>query len=198
MSFVARQARSMSLYPAMPVLVPRLPRDIQFNVLRFVSPVSALKALRLVCRSWNDIIVRKSTLFHRILFTSHAERNTSESRQSLEREGFQFIRFHGLSHAITNIVMRDWVLDSRCWFLHELTRLTHVQIIRCGEWNWLYCLPSTVTHLIVRDTRIRVVGGFQRLFSGSSSLIHLDLDSATVENLVSGILLLLYMYNLCF
>ncbi|KAK0491924.1 hypothetical protein EDD18DRAFT_1358353 [Armillaria luteobubalina] len=45
---------------------------------------------------------------------------------------------------------------------------------------------AIVTHLLVRDTQVRAIGGFQRLFAGSSSLIRLDLDLTTIHNLLSA------------
>ncbi|KAK0501952.1 hypothetical protein EDD18DRAFT_1100452 [Armillaria luteobubalina] len=45
---------------------------------------------------------------------------------------------------------------------------------------------AIVTHLLVCDTQVRAIGGFQRLFAGSYSLIRLDLDLATIHNLLSA------------
>ncbi|SJL01200.1 uncharacterized protein ARMOST_04518 [Armillaria ostoyae] len=164
-------------------LVHKVPMEIQYLVISFSDSSTDLKTQRLVSRDWDREILRHTPLFSSLLF------NHSSSKYPLEcvldeRFVSTFISWRGLESTVTSITLFNWHLDHRCWFLHLLKAVKFVRIIKCKPWKWLYCLPLSVTHLVIKDTQIHVTPDLHRLVDNNSQLISLSLDNADFQNLV--------------
>lgn len=181
---LVRRESVLSALAWRPLVGPRISTELQWHVIRMVSSISSLKSMRLVCRSWNDEILRWTRLFRRLLFTVEDDMDISFVRERIEFRVGVFLSHHGIENRVTSITTYRWTLNDHCWFLHQLTSVTHVRIIECGTLRWLYCLPSSLTHLMVVRTSIEVAGGFQHLLQQPSRLTCLMLDSVRVVGLV--------------
>ncbi len=84
-----------------------------------------------------------------------------------------------------SVTMFGWCLDDHCWFLHLLTQLKEVTMIKCRVWPSLYCLPHTVETLRVWEIVLQVAPGLYRLCDNRSCLSSLTLDRVSVLFIVS-------------
>ncbi|KAK0491925.1 hypothetical protein EDD18DRAFT_1109339 [Armillaria luteobubalina] len=160
-----------------PVISPKVPIELQWCIVRAVSSIVSLKSMRLVCRLWNCEILRWTSLFHRLCFTvDDASTDSSVTRQQIEFRVGVLLSHHGIENGVTSITAYKWPLDDHCWFLHQLKAVTHVRIIKC----------STVTHLMIANTTVNMVGGFQNLLQQPSRLMSLVLDSVRVEGMFTN------------
>ncbi|KAK0488349.1 hypothetical protein EDD18DRAFT_1110320 [Armillaria luteobubalina] len=160
-----------------PVVSPKVPIELQWCIVCAVSSIVSLKSMRLVCRSWNCEILRWTLLFHRLCFTvDDASTDSSLTRRRIEFHVGVLLSHHGIENGVTSITAYKWPLDDHCWFLHQLKAVTHVRIVECG----------TVTHLMIANTTVNVVGGFQNLLQQPSRLTSLVLDSVRVEGMFTN------------
>ncbi|KAK0440374.1 hypothetical protein EV421DRAFT_1905515 [Armillaria borealis] len=149
-----------------------------------VGSPGALANIRSVCRTWNHEVMYNHMFFHSLIF--HNSRLRPWACRRVEYWLCSSLMSLGISNTVTSITLSNWTMDSRCWFLRTLDSVTDVKIINCGVWPWLYCLPSTVVHLLVRDTEIRVSPGLYRLCDVGSQISTLILDRVAVPFMVMG------------
>lgn len=169
-------------------IVPqKLPIELQCRIIAFSTSTRSLKTLRLVNREWNREIMRHTSLFASLLFSPRsitgAIQNIRNYRRS-DRFVASFILWRSLENTVTSITLFKWRLDKHCWFLHLLRAVNTVRVIDCGPWRWLYCLPASVTHLIVKRTVLFITPDLYRLTNNGSRLISLTLDNVRLPEIV--------------
>ncbi len=81
---LVRRESVLSALAWRPLVGPRISTELQWHVIRMVSSISSLKSMRLVCRSWNDEILRWTRLFRRLLFTVEDDMDISFVRERIE------------------------------------------------------------------------------------------------------------------
>ncbi|PBK89373.1 hypothetical protein ARMGADRAFT_1083898 [Armillaria gallica] len=172
-----------ALSPEHVALMPCFPTEIEsLFVAACVRSPGVLANIWLVCHAWNDEVVYKHNFFHCLIF-----RNRRLRPRACRRDEYWLcssLVALGITNTIMSITLRNWTMDSRCWFLRTLSSVTDMKIINCGVWPWLYCLPNTVIRLLVRETEIRVSPGLYRLCDVASQISSLTLDRVTVPFMV--------------
>ncbi len=159
---------------------PHLPAELQCHVISLYSKTADLKTYRLVNREWNREVIFHTPLFSILNFSDPHNINPSQSRH-IEYSASLFLVSHGIEHNVTTITLHNWQLDTHCWYLHLLQQVHTVRIVDCQPLEWLYCIPASVTKLVIRRTDIQVFPGLYQLAAHNSRLTSLTLDNSNIS-----------------